>query len=353
MTKLSIYLLFASVPATMACSGENISIPDSMRVTQLQTDLIARNVPAASAFSNLAALVAQGQHLATGFGVYRIKPPAPVLLRATARAATLGLPHGAALASNALARLTSIQNGDWTLTLNDEGDGEEYVDAARNHGGASTPESALAADAEFVAAAQGYAQTAFAAVLQQNSVYPYGVRKYFNAHSSNQITQIDGVYQVAVAFNTTIDDVPVIGAGGKLVVEMTSEKSVIRHEASVRQKGELIHVIAGRTDLLTPQVAEASVNARLDARGIDRSKFRTSRREFGYLSLGRGKIQTVLVPHYAFFFEPLPGTVSKVLVELEPATTASSVRALIATDDTADAARKAPLMAVPDTRTRR
>jgi hypothetical protein len=61
----------------------------------------------------------------------------------------------------------------------------------------------------------------------------------------------------------------------------------------------------------------------------------------------------VLVPHYAFFFEPLPGTMSKVLVELEPATTESSVRALIAMDDKADAARKAPLMAVPDTTPRR
>ena len=66
MKTLSMYLLVSSLLTTLACSTEEIAIPESMRVTQLQTDAVARDVPAAAAFSSLAALVAQRQHLTTG-----------------------------------------------------------------------------------------------------------------------------------------------------------------------------------------------------------------------------------------------------------------------------------------------
>ncbi len=57
------------------------------------------------------------------------------------------------------------------------------------------------------------------------------------------------------------------------------------------------------------------------------------------------------VPHYAFFFEPMPGTMSKILVEIEPATNDPSVLASLAADAQAEAARKAPFTATPNQRT--
>jgi len=50
------------------------------------------------------------------------------------------------------------------------------------------------------------------------------------------------------------------------------------------------------------------------------------------------------------FYEPLPGTMGKTLVEIEPATDDPSVLALIAADAKAETARKAALMANADQR---
>jgi hypothetical protein len=181
------------------------------------------------------------------------------------------------------------------------------------------------------------------------SPYVYKVRRFLNAHSEATGNVEEGVYQVAVAFNSTIDGLPVIGPGGKLAVDMAGDRTVVRHESGLRKRGALLRVLSGDVDLLTPESAEAKVAARLDARGVDRSKYQVSRREFGYLMNRRSAVQKVLVPHYAFFYEPLPGTMSKVLVETEPATTSRDVLDLLAADEAAEKVRKGSAP-IPDTR---
>ncbi|MEO8215065.1 MAG: hypothetical protein ABI560_17835, partial [Myxococcales bacterium] len=256
--------------------------------------------------------------------------------------------QGAKSLASTEAHVARVSSGAWTLTVNEYSEGEEAVDPGRNHQGASVPEAALKSDQQFVAAAQAYAHKVLPDTALSASLYPYKVRKYFNAHSSGGTEVVDGVYQVAVAFNTTIDDLPVIGPGGKIAIEMVpSDMSVVRHETGLRRARAVVHLIRGDVDLVSPDDAEKKVNARLDGRGIDRSKFHVYRREFGYFAYGRKSIQTVLVPHYAFFFEPLPGTISKVLVEVEPATTDKAVLEAIAADRDAEVKRKLPTMATP------
>jgi hypothetical protein len=203
----------------------------------------------------------------------------------------------------------------------------------------------------FFTIARDYATRTFSDAFTSVSPYPYRLRKYFNGHQTiGQSPQVDGVYQLAAGFNSTIDGLPVIGPGGKVAVDMTTDGAVVRHESSLRHSKALLQVVRGDKDLVTPQVAESTVNARLDARQIDRKQFSVSRREFGYFMYGKQCIQTVLVPYYAFFFEPLPGTMSKILVEVEPATNDPGVLAMIASDAQAEIARKSVKMATPDMR---
>jgi hypothetical protein len=349
----SVLVMFAAV----GCSSPGVSVPTSMRVGALQVAGAQQNVPqkdapAANAFTSLKALASQNALASVSLGVYSLTSATQVSDRVGARATVLGLPAKPSIVHDDLMHLSTVKNGNWALTLNDLSEGEEYVDTSRNHLGNPVLEASLSSDDQYVGIARDYATRTFAAAFTALSPYTYRVRKYFDAHSSGKGTQVDGVYQLAVAFNSTIDGLPIIGPGGKVAVDMTTDGTVVRHESLLRHPGPLVHVISGAGDLVTPQAAEAAVEARLDARGIDRTKFQISRREFGYFMYGRKSIQTVLVPYYGFFFEPVPGTSSKILVEVEPATNEPQVLATIASDAQAEVARKAPLMAKADTRPR-
>jgi hypothetical protein len=341
--------LIMSLALVGACAPRGVAVPEAMQVSGLQSEAALRDTPAGTAFASLAAIAGGGQRSAVSFGVYATLEPSSASSRAKARASALGFSAKTSTVSSSDQHAVGINDGDWSLTENEFSEGEEYVNTRLNHRGASIPQKALPNDSTFVQTARGHVEKTFGADFAEMSPYVYKVRKYLNAHSEPTGNVEDGVYQVAVSFNSTIDGLPVIGPGGKLAVDMAGDGTIVRHESGLRKKGSLLRVISGDVDLLTPQSAEARVTSRLDARGVDRSKYRISRKEFGYLVNRRSSIQKVLVPHYAFFFEPLPGTMSKVLVEVEPATTAKDVLDLLAADEVAEKLRKG-VLAVPDTR---
>jgi hypothetical protein len=341
--------LFLSLALVGACAPRGVAVPETMQVSALQSGAAQKDTPAGTAFSALASLAAGSQRSAVSFGVYAALEPSSASVRARARASALGLSAKTSTVSSPDQHAAGINDGDWSLTENEFSEGEEYVNTRLNHRGASIPLKVLANDSMFVQTAKAHVEKNFGADFSEMNPYVYKVRKYVNAHSEPTGNVEDGVYQVAVSFNSTIDGLPVIGPGGKLAVDMAGDGTIVRHESGLRKKGGLLRVISGDVDLLTPQSAEDRVTSRLDARGIDRSKYRISRKEFGYLVNRRSSIQKVLVPHYAFFFEPLPGTTSKVLVEVEPATTAKDVLDLLAVDEAAEKLRKG-VLAVPDKR---
>lgn len=348
--KISALALVIVVTAGSGCGSDEVVIPASMKVSALESPSAQKNGPAENAFAVLAAGAKSGSTGAASFAVYSLAIPDSPAGHLAARQAALNIAPQASVRKNALMNSSTVETGNWSLTTDDVSEGEVFVDNTRNHLGSSVAEANLATDDKYITIGRDHAKKMFGQAFTSMSPYAYKVRKYFNAHSSGQGTQIDGVYQVAVAFNSTIDGVPVIGPGGKVSVDMTTDGSVVRHEGSLRHTRARVHLVRQQQDLVMPDAAEAAVNARLDARGVGRALYRVARREFGYFMHGRRSIQTVLVPHYGFFFEPLPGTMGKTIVEIEPATTDPSVLALIAADAQAETARKAALMADTDER---
>lgn len=61
-----------------------------------------------------------------------------------------------------------------------------------------------------------------------------------------------------MAFNTTVDDLPIIGSGGKVAIHMSPDGEVISHESSVRAVSSLRAVVRG-ADLLPPDAAQRLV----------------------------------------------------------------------------------------------
>jgi hypothetical protein len=112
----------------------------------------------------------------------------------------------------------------------------------------------------------------------------------------------------------------------------------------VRVPAQKLGAVTG-ADLISPDEAQREIEARITARGVDLSKFTVSRSEFGYFRYGRNSVQTVLAPHYAFFFAPRPGVSSKILVEWTPAVKPGPLRAQIDADRQAEEARKQTIIA--------
>lgn len=145
---------------------------------------------------------------------------------------------------------------------------------------------------------------------------------------------------MAVAYNTAIDGVAVIGPGGKAVVHMSPAGEVVGHESIVRPVMKPIAQITG-ADLLEPRKARAMVEDRIKERDIPMGEYVLSRSEFGYFHLGRNSIQRVLAPYYAFVFEPKnEKIIGRNIVEIVPAVTDPKIARLIDEDMQREKQRK-------------
>jgi hypothetical protein len=280
-----------------------------------------------------------GEDLA--FGVYDLADVGDVNERLTSRAAELGLIAAAQIPSTAGGYL-AVEEGDLELRVNMDSGSELFVNRARFHKGDDAKR--LLSEEEYVSRAFNHVAKAVPSARAQQP-YAYKLRRYMNASAQGEgAPTTEAAYQVAVAFNTTVDDLPIIGAGGKVAVHMSPDGEVISHESSVRAVSSLRAVVRG-ADLLPPDAARGLVEKRVAERGVNLANYTLARSEFGYYRLGRSSVQTIVAPHYAFVYMPKEGTIGKKLLETIPAVVAEDVLEMVNDDRAAEAARKDMLKA--------
>ncbi|MGC4090098.1 MAG: hypothetical protein QM756_19890 [Polyangiaceae bacterium] len=318
-------------------------------VKQVGSDNPLGDRAAAENYAALARLVASGAHERLVLGVYAVQPVASDPLAAVAaRAKLLGL-RGEAVKRGRYAVVSDPSGLE--LRLNADSGSEFMQDLSLFHaspGEAKVPENAL-----FVGAAWKYAQQALSSDVVALPNYVYKIRHYQNGEAPEaQSGATVSTYQVAVALGTAIDDLPVIGAGGKVAVHFAPNGKVIGYEAGLRAIAKLVDVIPGR-ELVAPDAARSALEKELSGRGVDLARYRLTRAEFGYARLGRDSTQSVVAPQYGYVYEPIEGDVSKKLVELLPAFTSAKPLALVQQDMALENKRKAIRMGGAGTETER
>ncbi|MCX4247792.1 hypothetical protein [Paraliomyxa miuraensis] len=309
------------------------------------------DAPAQLAFEAMADAFADGSVANIELAVYRLEPVGNADQTLHQRTDELS-----DLLDRAATRPGHDQESTWTmlgaseLRIDRNSGTERFLDWDRFHHG--DPIAGPLADAHYWSVAGDYLEDALLTPTEGIDLYPYKIRHYWNAVAEQGRTATEEMYQVAVAFNATIDGMPVIGSGSKVSIHLALDGTIIGHELSTRRVGDAITTIGG-DDLLHPEAAHEAIARRLTERGVDMAQYRWTRAELGYLRLGRSSVQDIVAPHYAFVAEPLEGVVGKKLLEVIPATTRPDVLALLERDFTEEGARKQALMAnaaAPDSR---
>jgi hypothetical protein len=308
-----------------------------------------KDAPALENAQRIRAAFANGSQAALSFGVYRLVDVGPVKGTLEARGHQLGLVGKEDPGSDQ--NRVGLTAGSHRLVRNEVSGSEFFADLAQHHRGQGVSRASLRPESEYVSRALAHVQQKLASQTAGANLYPYKVRVYMNAGGPNKgaPTSVEAS-QVAVSFNTSVDDLPVIGPGSKVAVHMAPSGEVIAHESTVRAIKERAATISG-AELLSPDEAKAQVEARLVARGVKLSDYAVTREEFGYLRRGRNSVQSILAPHYAYFYEPISSAVlGKKIVETVPAVKNPAVLALITADDQAERGRKAEVLkAAPPT----
>jgi hypothetical protein len=333
---VAVVISFACGGATAPGSEEQVAFKSALSLAQapLRDSLATGNA------ANVRNAFRQGTQGAVSLGVYELADVPKLGAGAVAvRAAALGL-NGVEDPAADNQRL-GFTAGTQRLTVNQNSGSEFFADTARFHRGAGVAKEKLLPDADYFAKARSHVDRAFGAEAGKAALYPYKVRKYLNASGpADGPAQNEAVYQVAVAFNSTVDGLPVIGPGSKVVVHMTPGGEVIAHEASLRSIKGRRATVSG-ADILSPDEAKAMAESRMKGRGIDLADYRLAREELGYFRRGRNGVQQLLAPHYAYIYEPVSSTVTgKKVVELVPALKPGALLAAVQADEAADHARK-------------
>jgi hypothetical protein len=227
--------------ATLGAACQTSSEPKSEAPSPIPSGLAQpgggeplKDAPAGKSAADLRSLFRQGRQATMSLAVYDLADVAPVKAGAlSARAAALGL-SGVEDPAPDNHRL-GLTAGTVRLTRNENSGAEFFADTARFHRGDGVTRDKLLSDAEYFSKGRAHVDRAFGAEASQAALHPYKIRKYLNASGP-----ADGppgnaaVYQVAVAFNSAVDGIPIIGPGSKVVVHMTPSGEVIGHEASLR-----------------------------------------------------------------------------------------------------------------------
>lgn len=308
-----------------------------LKRTSQRVEGLVGDAPAAQLYQQLAEAFRAGKVEGFEFGAYELEPLEDPFRRAERRAAELGL--GAGPEEGDLGVI--VVDGDTELRINPESGTELYVRHDKYHLGPQA-ESLPVPSEEYVARAREYLEGRLGSELGETELRAYKLREYVNEAAGPKGEVLPpAVYQVAVAFNTFQDGVPFIGQGGKVAIHMTLDGEVVSHESTARRVAGRIATIPG-TELLSPDEAQEQVRARLQEQGVDLEQYRIARAEAGYLRLGRNSLQSVLVPHYAYFLEAsVKGPSTKRLLEVIPAVRSPELLKRVETDAVAELERKA------------
>jgi hypothetical protein len=339
--------LLAGVVTGCAQTSTTSTAEESVAETELTLKdggQVLGDAPAATAFGKLKDAFA-GKTKHASLAIYELKAPkantakdrSARLMEITGR---LGSPKLRSQANSANPNVTTV-DGDQELSQNDENDTERFVNRSEFHKGEGVAPSKLPNDADLIEKARAHVANKLAARAQGKQLYAYRLAKYYNGSGDKATRQTteETVYQVAAVFNEMVDDVPVIGPGGKLVVHMKHDGTVVEHEASMRDRAKVVRSLTA-SDLLTPEQAAAKAEEGLRARGLTIADVVVERSEFGYMRSGRNAHQNYMSPHYAFFYRPLPGKGSKVIVEVVSAVKAPDVVQLLEQDAERERMRK-------------
>jgi hypothetical protein len=296
---------------------------------------------ATQAYERVQAAFSAKQARSLRLGAYSLQPVGDAGLKVKERARALGLEKGSEVRNEHGAALVE---GSRQVSVDAVSGAERYVDTARFHTGKGVSALPMEKDA-YISRARSHMQRAMPEVAARN-LRSYRLRQYMN-ESAGPMGERPGatVYQVAVAFHETLDGLPVIGPGGKVAVHMTPAGEVISHESTARAPARRVAEVSGEK-LLAPEEARKQVEARLATQGVRMADYRLSRAELGYLRLGRNSTQSLLVPHYAYVYEPASQEIlGKKRVEVIPAVTDPALLQQLRQDEEAETARKAARMA--------
>jgi hypothetical protein len=341
----------------MSASADGLKLVSAFRAER-GSNAILQNEPGTANVQRLREACQSGRSLVNvNLGVYQLAPVENTGSRITAQATELGMPASAKpqVASASIPALVpwmALQSGAYKLVFNTQSGAESFVNTDLFHKGPGA--KTILSDDEYLTRANSHLDfiSAKDQVIAISKLYPYKLRRYMNAVATQGGTPDVSVYQVAVVYNDTIDDIPVIGSGGKVAIHMTIDGRIAGHENTVR-------AIKSKTrdlqwaDLTCPDIAQQEVERSLTTRGKTLSHYKLVRMEFGYLREGRHSLQSVVAPHYAFIYEPLPGILAKKLVETIPATGNAAIRAILEKDAKLDEDRKATIGASVDMSARR
>lgn len=294
---------------------------------------------ATRAYEQLRQDFAAGRAASLRLPIYSLQPVGDAAAQAQERARFLGLGSGSLMKSEDGAAVTA---NNWELRVDALSGAELFVDKARFHAGQGVASLPLA-EADYIARARTHLREKLPSAAAHN-LRTYRVRRYMNDASGPDGARAGAtVYQVAVAFHEVLGELPIIGAGGKVAVHLTPQGEFISHESTVRDTAQRLAEVSG-AGLLAPDDARRRVEEKLTADGVKLGDYKLTRAELGYYRLGRNSVQSVLVPHYAYFYEPASReVVGKKRLEVVPAVTDRAVLEQLRQDEQAEAARKAEL----------
>jgi hypothetical protein len=326
-------------------------------VTARGVDSPLGDAPAEASFKKLQTLEAKGLRGTNLLHIYALSNVEEPTAHLVKRAANLGLSlrdksgRAVALAFMQPERLhgKSTIQGDldgrrWHLAYDILSGAERMEDDDNFHRGFGPIDKSE--QPGLLAAAKKFALKADAAAM--SGAHLYKVRQYKNAVAQGDGQPKEETYQVAVAYNTSIDGIPVIGSGGKVVAHVGKGARAVAYETSVRGVGGRRASVPADS-LISSAEAEARAWANLAAQGLGKSTHTLSSSQFGYYREGRNSVQATLAPTYAFFFAPI-GDGQKKKIEIIDAVTDTGVLNTLEQERKQEAARKRDLVEMPDQR---
>lgn len=228
----------------------------------------------------------------------------------------------------------------YELAYNRINGAELLIDRKRFHAGKGIDPGKVSPDKFYVEHSGSYLKKNLAQNTADVRLYNYKIRHYMDALAKEGATPSITVSQVAVAYNTAVDGLAVIGPGSKISIHMSPAGEVVSHETTVRRTAKKIAELSAK-DLLAPEEGRKTVEGRLRERGISLENYTLSRAEFGYYRRGRNSVQEVLAPYYAYFYMPKPDLqYARKLVEVVPAVSNNKVLAIISKDEQQELDRK-------------
>lgn len=336
------FALLASAASAGSIDRSDTLVSVSRLAATVGPEVPLKDAPATENVARMRNAFRQGAHRALSLGVYELEDVPEVKEAVRRRTAQLSLSgrEDPGVDNHTF----GITAGGWRLERNALSGAELMTDVARHHRGKGVARGKLLAETDYMAKARIHVERVFPDEAWGQGLYAYKVGRYVDAQAAINGPVTEKVYQVAVAFNTSVDDLPVIGSSGKVAVHMTPAGEVVAYESTLRKVKGRRKTVNGDA-LLSPDKARHQVEKRLGARGVDLSRYQLVREELGYFRKGRNSVQTVLAPHYGFIYEPLPEQKNlRKLVETIPAVTDPKVLAMIRDDNAREWIRKAELL---------